>query len=586
MQSTRRGVATSDLSGSPAAHPVAPTTEFASPWRRLAAWVIDYFIVSIVAGILIQASANSDAFRSIGRSLALSTWPTYSIVLTHLRGQTLGRMALGIRIVNVADGRPPSWNRSTIRVLLLFGFVLVPILAVLNCVRVLWDPRKRGWHDRAVQTIVVRVGPTRGPEVLTDGAIEGETPSAAGWTPPMPAPLSRSRRVSVIAATVVTGVGLLGLLFMGINRYLEDDLVNVDFRIRSEPFEVGEDGSATYGLVDGTYRVTLKQQGSAFTLGELRRRAYALGIRADLVEMSQPEISVDLGCIDNAPEGDGVVGYLLSVAPGGEFALDRDGVTVRDGSDPRIRSLQRVSIMCVPGAGEDVLVLGFANGIEVVRFHDPFGHAEYTYVLLGVEGAPGAEVRFTRVWSRVPDEEWEAETPLDTSPVEVPSTPPAEPPTEENDAPRRGTFDDNGVIFRYPTDWRIREVRTPFGSRWDVEWSIAAGPPGSGYRHEDVRVLALAIGGAPAEDVARSRLDALAQSFGTVQGPTQRSVGGLPAFEGRILDYERYGRTFELRVVMIVDGAAGYEISCQYEPESARIIGGCQRIIESFRVGE
>lgn len=157
-------------------------------------------------------------------------------------------------------------------------------------------------------------------------------------------------------------------------------------------------------------------------------------------------------------------------------------------------------------------------------------------------------------------------------------------PAEGTETSPPGTFAENGVSFRYPREWGVREVRTPFGARWYVEWSIAVGPPGGRYRHEDIRVILFPSGGALAADVASDRLSALAQERGTVEGPTPTSIGALPVFESRILDYERYGRVFELRVVMIVDGARAYEISCQFEPDAAEIIRGCERVIDSFRV--
>lgn len=603
IRSTRREVATSDSSGSPAAHPGSPSVEqaprpsshafpeieFASPWRRLAAWVIDYVTVGIAAGVLATVLGDSDPFSRRLGSLLLTVWATYAVVLIHLFGRTLGRLALGIRVVNVIDGRPPSWNRSSIRMLILVGSLFVPFLLVVNCLRVLWDPYRRGWHDRAAQAIVVRARRRDASEAAPDAATPEGAPVTARRIP-SPGPLSKPRRAQLIALAVVGSLALIGLIYAALSRYLEGDLIDVDFRTGAEPFEVGEDPIAIYEVVDGMYRVTLKHAGAGLTLGNLRRGAYAVGVRAELVEVSDPEIHVGVGCIGDTAEGDGFVGYLFSVAPGGRFTLDRDLQTVREGSDGRIESLRRLSITCVPGTGGEVLVLGFANGIEVARFLDPLGHAGYTYAMLGVEGAPGTEVRFTSVWSRVPDERWDPEIPVDTSPVEVslsptPSPDPASAP-EESDLPQTGTFRENGVFIRYPPQWGIREVRTPFGARWDVRWSVAASPVGDRFRHQEIRVISLTSGGALAEDVARSRLDTLAGGRGTIVGPTATSIAGLPAFEGRILGYQRYGRKFVVRLVMIVDGPTAYEISCQYGPGTTQVIDGCARVIESFRVTE
>jgi hypothetical protein len=150
-------------------------------------------------------------------------------------------------------------------------------------------------------------------------------------------------------------------------------------------------------------------------------------VQADLVEVTQPDIEVGVGCVGPAPNGEGIAGYVFAVAPGGDFTLYRDDLQVRQGSDPRIRSVLRLSIMCVPGLLRGVEVLGLANGLEIVRYHDPQGYSEYTYAMLAVGGEPGSDARFTSVWARVPDERWASESELGIAPPAVPDPPSASP---------------------------------------------------------------------------------------------------------------------------------------------------------------
>ena len=551
--------------------PAAPAV-FGGPWRRLCGWVIDWVIVNILAilpAALLTSATGIPGF--VAGLLVVGIWPAYSIVLVHLSGETIGRIALGIRVVDLEGGRPPGWGRSTIRALIQLGlfllslFILIP--APLNYARVLWDPRKQGWHDRAARTIVVRVRRGAVPGGTADGAGASEQLPAARWMPPPPGPLSRSRRALLVVLTTAGVLGLFGLSYMGLYGYLEDDLVDADFGTASEPFEVGEDGAATYEVVEGTYRITLKRQGAwALTLGELRRRAYAIGVQADLLEVTQPGVRVGVGCVGDTPDGEGLAGYLFAVAPGGDFTLLRDGLSVREGSDPRIESVRRLSIICAPGLGGDVFVVGLANGLEIVRYEDASGLAGYTYAMLGVRGERGAEVRFTSVWSRVPDERWLS----GTEPRDVPPQ-------------AAGSFAENGVSFQYPWEWSVREIRAPLAAGSNVGLSIAIEPPGGLYRHEYLRINAFASDGATAGDIAKERLDALARGGGTREGPTATSLGGLPAFEGRVVDHRLAGRPFELRIVVIVVAdTTAYEILCQYEPDDAEIIAGCERVVDSF----
>ena len=582
--------------------PAAPFT-FAGPWRRLGGWVIDYMIVVILAVIVLIVATipigsltdpaddpTSAIGLLLGSAVFLGVWLVYSIVFVHTSGESIGRIAVGIRVVDLEDGQPPGWGRSTIRALIQLGLFLlafIPIFAALNYARVLWDPRKQGWHDRAARTIVVRTRGMAAPEAAADAFQPTEAlPAAAGWTPPAPTPLSRGRRAWIVALTIVSVVGLSGLYFRGLYGYLEDDLVNVDFRNGSEPFEVGEDEFGSYDLVDGTYRITLKGRRAA-TLGELRRRAYALGVQADLVDVTQPGIQVGVGCVGPASSGEGLVAYVFAVAPGGAFELYRDDLLVREGSDPRIQTIRRLSIMCVPGLGDDVFVLALANGLEVVRYVDPSGHAVYTYAVLSVSGEPGAEVRFTGLWARVPDERWPSATeePPDVSPAHGEEAPSAEATVSsaEGIPQAAGSFEENGVSFEYPWEWSVREIRAPLAASSNVGLSIAIEPPGGLYRHEYLRINAFASEGAMAGDIATERLDALARDGGMLEGPTATLIGGLPAFEGRIVDHRLAGRPFEIRIVVIVDaGTTAYEILCQYEPDDAEIIAGCERVVDSF----
>lgn len=120
-------------------------------------------------------------------------------------------------------------------------------------------------------------------------------------------------------------------------------------------------------------------------------------------------------CLGPASDGgDELIGYGFFVEPGGDFRLERQDSggeieSLKQGTDARIETVERVSIMCVPDLDGDVTLIGFANGLEVVVSEDPDGHHVYTYAGLSVQAEQaGTEVRFTRVLARVPDEEWVA----------------------------------------------------------------------------------------------------------------------------------------------------------------------------------
>lgn len=220
------------------------------------------------------------------------------------------------------------------------------------------------------------------------------------------------------------GVAYLALVGVGsvvLDQVLTDELIDVEFREGIAPFESGQTSSGNrFDHVEGSYRFTIKDvRGPSSSVGEFVRTAYAVGVRAEVVEITERGTTVGAMCLGPAEGEEGPVGYGFFVTPGGEYILGRQTPDQRiefleQGTDPRIATVERVSVTCVPsgiepvlGGSTDVTVVGYANGLEVVTTQDPNGYDTYTHAGLSVVAdQPGAEVRFTRVLARVPDEEW------------------------------------------------------------------------------------------------------------------------------------------------------------------------------------
>jgi uncharacterized RDD family membrane protein YckC len=77
----------------------------------------------------------------------------YYIVFTGLRGQTPGKMVMRIQVVD-ANGNIPSWTQVIMRELI--GKLISGVVLLLGYFWVVWDARKRGWHDYIGGTFVVR----------------------------------------------------------------------------------------------------------------------------------------------------------------------------------------------------------------------------------------------------------------------------------------------------------------------------------------------------------------------------------------------------------------------------------------------
>ena len=117
--------------------------------RRLVAlivdWMLCYLIVSAITAHRIFTGTNDPHYYAASwGTLALFTFEVY--LLTAVSGLTVGKRLLGIRVIRT-NGDIPGFKWAALRTLLL-------LFAVPAC---LTDHDKRGMHDRAADTIVVRI---------------------------------------------------------------------------------------------------------------------------------------------------------------------------------------------------------------------------------------------------------------------------------------------------------------------------------------------------------------------------------------------------------------------------------------------
>ena len=85
------------------------------------------------------------------------TWFVYLVVMIGRFGATLGKMAVGIRVVR-DDLQPVSYGIALVREVLIKGilFVVICFISWLGYLWVTWDPKKQGWHDKIARTIVIK----------------------------------------------------------------------------------------------------------------------------------------------------------------------------------------------------------------------------------------------------------------------------------------------------------------------------------------------------------------------------------------------------------------------------------------------
>ena len=128
-------------------------------WIRFVAWIIDGFFLMLLWWVLIT-------FTFLPHYIDLPHYMDYPPIriyfwlftgvyfwlFTGLKGQTPGKMVVGIKVVD-RHGNVPGLGRAAIREIL--GKTVSAIVLLLGFLWVIWDEKKQGWHDKIAGTSVI-----------------------------------------------------------------------------------------------------------------------------------------------------------------------------------------------------------------------------------------------------------------------------------------------------------------------------------------------------------------------------------------------------------------------------------------------
>jgi len=134
---------------------VAATPRYSGFWRRLGGSIIDGIIVAVIGGIL----------SAILGAIGLKGYPSYAVsffiigIIYYVwgwgTGQTVGCMALKMRLVDKNTGAVPGYSKAAIRYIVFYILGLTGILALIGDLWMLWDANKQTWQDKVAGTLVV-----------------------------------------------------------------------------------------------------------------------------------------------------------------------------------------------------------------------------------------------------------------------------------------------------------------------------------------------------------------------------------------------------------------------------------------------
>jgi uncharacterized RDD family membrane protein YckC len=119
--------------------------EKASVGKRFVSWLIDAIILGIVGGVL---TLSAETVGNVMGTVISIAYYTYLFG----RGQTLGMMAMKIKLIRTDGTYPIGYTRGFLR------WVGMMISGLVMCIGYLWiviDKDKQGWHDKIADTYVV-----------------------------------------------------------------------------------------------------------------------------------------------------------------------------------------------------------------------------------------------------------------------------------------------------------------------------------------------------------------------------------------------------------------------------------------------
>lgn len=149
---------------------------YAGFWRRFLATLIDSlilgtvsFFINLVPSIVLGLSSAPVVPGQNGTlaispvALIVSSIVSLAILAIELgyfiffigsRGQTLGKMAMGIRVVKIGTNEAPGYGKAFLREVV--GKFVSSLVLLLGYFWMLWDSKKQTWHDKIAGTVVIK----------------------------------------------------------------------------------------------------------------------------------------------------------------------------------------------------------------------------------------------------------------------------------------------------------------------------------------------------------------------------------------------------------------------------------------------
>jgi uncharacterized RDD family membrane protein YckC len=169
-----------------------PGVEVAPLSKRFLAYLINISVPAIAAFVLIVLLPSTGALRGtlglIGVVIAIG-WLVVVWYTLAVRAASPGLRTMKLQLVGFLDGRPIGATRVILRAAVFWALCITVIGLLIMLITMLRHPRKQGWHDLAVTSVMIKerlLAPPVTPARAAAGAQQGPPAQVGGPSQPQP----------------------------------------------------------------------------------------------------------------------------------------------------------------------------------------------------------------------------------------------------------------------------------------------------------------------------------------------------------------------------------------------------------------
>ena len=160
-----------------------PGVEVGPLGKRFVAYLIDSLVPAVAGGLIgFVLPGSSDGTRlilGIVSALISLGWAVLVWFMLAVRAASPGMRVMKLQLVGFLDGRALGWGRVLLRALVLWLVSLTGIGLVVMLVLLVMHPRKQGWHDLAVNAVVIKERMLAPPKSAISAAAPAQQPMFA-----------------------------------------------------------------------------------------------------------------------------------------------------------------------------------------------------------------------------------------------------------------------------------------------------------------------------------------------------------------------------------------------------------------------